>query len=407
MANLRVEKFNMENPFVIASSPATHGIEATLKSASALPGAVTLRNFGHEAGGGSFVYPSAKDMVEGKEALQIHALGTLKKEEFHTLEEYCEGIKLLRSKLPSCVRLWASVGHFADTLGGMMWEDDWRRQAREVELAGADAIELHFNTPGVVAARDRVYDYYRMVYNTTRFIKKEVKLPVMVKLPVESCDPLRAMEAATFGGADAVGPTARWRGFVFDLDWKKTAARPGGGYGSTGALPVACYTVAEARRNGIDLPMYAGGGVYHWEGAAKLIMAGSDMVQLGSLACCAGPGAVRDTIRGLSDWMDQNGYESVSQLKGEALKLFNMTKEDTDKRVKALGRAYLLAKPDQAVCSGCGKCVDACWYEGIEINQGIAQKTKHCIGCGYCFSVCPTGALHVDAGRVLSDATKG
>jgi dihydropyrimidine dehydrogenase (NAD+) subunit PreA len=86
----------------------------------------------------------------------------------------------------------------------------------------------------------------------------------MVKLPVEACDPLRAMEAAVHGGADAVGPTARWKAFVFDLNWKQSQARAGGGYGGTQALPVACYTVAEARLNGLDLPMYAGGGVFSW-----------------------------------------------------------------------------------------------------------------------------------------------
>lgn len=407
MANLRIEAFDMDNPLVIACSPATQGVAAVLKSAEALPGAVCMRNFGHGAGGGSYVYPSVKDMLEGKPILQSHAEGTQIKDFFDTLEQYCDGIKEAREKMPQGVKLWASVGHFLDTeAGGLDWENEWKRQARELELAGADALELHFNTPGVAVARNRVYDFYRMIYNTTRSIKAEVKIPVMVKLPVEACDPVRAMESAVFGGADAIGPTARWRGFAFDLDWRKTLPRPGSGYGTSGALPVACFTIAEARRNGIVAPMYAGGGVYTWQDAAKIIMAGSEMVQLGSLACCVGPSAVKNLTAELSSWMDKNGYADIPSLQGEALALFNMPREEAAKRTKALGRAYMLASPDASKCTGCGSCVEACWYEGIRLQDGIAEKTKKCIGCGYCFGACPTGALSVDAGQIVKDATQ-
>lgn len=407
MADLKIEKLNMENPFVIASSPATQGVAAVMKSAGALPGAVVMRNFGHGAGGGSYVYPSLQDMLDGKTVLQSHAEGTQIKDEFDSLESYCEGLHQARKQMPGSVRLWASIGHFLDTeAGGLDWEGEWLRQAQEMERAGADAVELHFNTPGVAVVRNRVYDFYRMIYNTTKDIKSVVKIPVMVKLPVEACDPLRAMEAAVFGGADAIGPTARWRGFAFDLDWKRTLPRPGSGYGTSGALPVICFTVAEARRNGIKASMYAGGGIYNWEAAAKMIMAGSEMVQLGSAACCAGPEAVRGIIQGLDTWMDQNGYADIASLQGCALKLFDMPKEAASKRTKALGRAYMLEKPDAEKCNGCGKCAEACWYEGIEVNEGIAVKTKKCIGCGYCFSACPTGALFLDAAQIIGDATE-
>lgn len=403
MADLHIKEFDMLNPIVIASSPATQGVAAVLKSAGALPGAVVMRNFGHGAGGGSYVYPSAQAMYEGRPVIQSHAEGTLIRDFFSTLEEYCEGVAQARRRMPGPVKLWASVGHFTDMVQpGVAWEQEWQRQARELERAGADALELHFNTPGVATVRNRVYDFYRVVYSITKLIKGTVKIPVMVKLPVECCDPLRAMEAAVSGGADGIGPTARWRGFAFDLDWKRTLPRAGAGYGTSGALPVISFVVAEARKNGIGLPMYAGGGVYNWEAAAKIILAGSPMVQLGSLACCLGPYAVRECIDGLEAWMDQNGYKDIAALCGEALQLFDMPEETASKRRKLLGRAYKLGTPDETLCTGCGKCEQACWYEGIELKDNVAQKTNRCIGCGYCFQVCPAGALELDAGKIIS-----
>ena len=63
MADLYVKKFDMINPFVVASSPATQGALNVLKSAKMRPGAIVLRNYGHGSGGGSFIGPDSKAML--------------------------------------------------------------------------------------------------------------------------------------------------------------------------------------------------------------------------------------------------------------------------------------------------------------------------------------------------------
>ena len=149
--------------------------------------------------------------------------------------------------------------------------------------------------------------------------------------------------------------------------------------------------------------MYAGGGVFSYEQAAKLIMAGSDCVQFGALACSGGTMACAKVIRDLAKWMDEAGYPDMDSLRGDALQLFNMPADFARARQNRLGDAYQRAQADPAKCIGCGRCVDVCWQEGIELKDRKAHKTEHCIGCGYCFQVCPTGALHVDAGDILAE----
>lgn len=46
-------------------------------------------------------------------------------------------------------------------------------------------------------------------------------------------------------------------------------------------------------------------------------------------------------------------------------------------------------------CTGCGACVSACLYQGIEISGGIARVTDKCIDCGACVGECPTEALEL------------
>ncbi|MBQ2817158.1 MAG: 4Fe-4S binding protein [Clostridia bacterium] len=404
MAQLYVKKFDMINPFVVAASPATQGAINVLKTAKMRPGAITMRNFGHGAGGGSFVGGGEKAIYGGGQVYHSHAAGTSLPDIVDSLEKYCEEVKLAKSKLDSDIKLWVSVGHYSDIVAGGDWQNEWVRQAKELELAGADALELHFNTPGVATMGGRLFDYYHLVTHCTHMIKSVVKIPVMVKLAVENCDALVSITNATIARADAVGPTARWKAFTFDLDFKRSQPNPGGGYGGTQATPIVCNTVAEARSKGITTPMYAGGGVFNYENAARILMSGSEMVQFGALACSAGPMACKRVIDQLDKWMDENGYATIDELTGAALELYNMPKAKAQFRIKAVANEYKAAQIDMSKCIGCGRCADVCWNYALDMDGRTPVKTDKCIGCGYCFQVCPTGALACDIGGTLKKA---
>ncbi len=399
---MHIDCFDMINPFVIASSPATRGADNVIRSSSCHPGAVTMRNFGHGMGGGGFFYPDFESVRKGLPAFHSHAVGSQCPDKISSLDEYCEEVRRARKEMYPETKLWASVGHYHDIEKYPDWKERWTREAEEVVSAGADAVELHFNTPGVATAADRMFNYYQLIETCTKMIKAAVgSTPVMVKLAVEDVDCLTSMRRAVAAGADAVGPTARWKAFYFDLDWKTTQTRPGAGYGGTQANPIVCFEIADARKRGIDIPMYAGGGVFSFDQALRYIMAGSEMVQLGALACSGGIKECARLMKECSDWMDRNGYRSVSDLKGAALELFSMSEEKAKKRQNALGEAYRTTEVDPAKCIGCGRCEDVCWYKGIKLDGRKAQKTEMCIGCGYCFQVCPVKALHVDAPEIL------
>ena len=402
MADMHIDCFDMINPFVIASSPATRGADNVIKSSQCHPGAITMRNFGHGMGGGGFFYPDFESVRKGLPAFHSHAVGRQCPDKIASLDEYCEEVKRARKEMYPETKLWASVGHYHDIEKYPDWAEKWVKEAREVVLAGADAVELHFNTPGVATAADRQFNYYQLVESCTKMIKAAVPgTPVMVKLAIEDVDCLTSMRRAVSAGADAVGPTARWKAFYFDLDYKTTQTRPGAGYGGTQANPLVCFEIADARKRGITIPMYAGGGVFSYDQALRYIMAGAEMVQFGALACSGGIRECARVMKECETWMDRNGYKSVKELQGVALELFNMSEEKTKKRQNALGEAYRTTQVDTDKCIGCGRCEDVCWYKGIKVENRKAQKTDACIGCGYCFQVCPVKALHVDAPAIL------
>lgn len=404
MADLYVKEFEMINPFVVASSPATQGAKNVLKTAAMRPGAIVLRNFGHGSGGGSYIGPDSKAMFSGQMSIHSHAVGRQIPDTINTLEEYCEEVEKIKKQMDSDIKLWVSVGHYNDIKNGGNWEKDWANQAKELKRAGADAIELHFNTPGVAVAKDRIFDYHQLLRHSIAVIKKAVPdIPIMAKLALESCDVLTSMRIAEATGAAAAGPTARWKAFYFNLDWKTTEARPGAGYGGTQATPLVCQAIAEARTEGLTIPIYGGGGVFSYDQAVRMVMSGAQAVQFGALACAGGVGACKKVISDFERFMDQNGYKSIDELCGDALKLYQMDSEFAKMRQNRLGDAYQEAQVNEK-CIGCGRCVDVCWHEGIEMKEKKAAKTDKCIGCGYCFQVCPVEALYVDKGKILASA---
>ncbi|MCK4728207.1 MAG: 4Fe-4S dicluster domain-containing protein, partial [Desulfobacterales bacterium] len=61
----------------------------------------------------------------------------------------------------------------------------------------------------------------------------------------------------------------------------------------------------------------------------------------------------------------------------------------------------VISTVDQALCRGCGKCVEVCPYgapELIELREGIKVsqiREAMCKGCGACAVACPTGAAAI------------
>ncbi|MDK2891697.1 DUF362 domain-containing protein [Methanohalophilus sp.] len=62
--------------------------------------------------------------------------------------------------------------------------------------------------------------------------------------------------------------------------------------------------------------------------------------------------------------------------------------------------AGLHPEVDPDSCIGCGRCVETCIYEALEISESIASvRHEKCIGCGECMLVCPVKAIDFNQER--------
>ncbi len=302
--------------------------------------------------------------------------------------------------------------------------DAWKAILPLVEDTGCDGIELNFGCPhgmserGMGAAVGQVPEYIQMV---TQWCKQYSQLPVMVKLTPNITDIRLPARAAKAGGADAVSLINTINSIVGVDPYSLTMVPSTGGRGSHGGYcgpavkPIALNMVAEIARDPLTagLPISGIGGVGNWRDAFDFIALGAGNVQVCTAAMVYGFKIVQEMNDGLSNYMDEMGFQSLEDFRGCAVPTVS------DWRYLNLNHISK-AVINQASCIGCGRCHIACEDTSHQAITAVKDGQRHfevkemdCVGCNLCTLVCPVpecitlrsltpGETDLRTGRVVS-----
>ena len=188
----------------------------------------------------------------------------------------------------------------------------WTSIARQIEQAGADAIELnvYFLAANVDDSSAEVEQrYVDLVESVTR----HVGIPVAVKVaPFFSA---MANMAARLNKAGASGLVLFNRFLQPDILLDELEVAPHLVLSTSDELRLALRWIAILRGR-VDASLAATGGAHTPDDVLKLLLAGADCVMLASSLLKHGPAHVQTLVRGVQDWMQAHEYSSVEQLKG-------------------------------------------------------------------------------------------
>jgi dihydroorotate dehydrogenase (fumarate) len=188
----------------------------------------------------------------------------------------------------------------------------WVRFARKMQDAGAHALELnvYYLATDLAEPAKSVEDRYLEI---VRSVKKEVKIPVAVKLSQQFTSIANMAMKLDEAGADGLALFNRF--YQPDFDLEEMEVTPNLVLSESWESRFAVRWIGVLFSH-VKASLAGTGGVHTAEDAVKLILSGADVVHLCSTLLLHGPKRLTEIRDGMVEWMEAHEYESVGQMRG-------------------------------------------------------------------------------------------
>ncbi len=296
------------NPLIASASPLSHKVDTVQQLERAGIAAVVMYSLFEE----QIVYDSLRldrDLTQGTESyaealtffpdlaahndLHQYSIGP---------EDYVENLRTLKQAVN--IPIIGSLNGI--TNGG------WIEYAREIETAGADALELNiYNLPTDpdISCQEIEDEYLELV----RSIRASIAIPIAVKLsPFFTSLPNFARNLVEAG---ANGLVLFNRFYQPDLDLEELEVVPRLILSNSQELRLPLRWIAILYGK-ISADLALTSGIHTAEDVLKTTMAGASASMVASTILKYGIDHVAEILDGVKSWMEEHEYESITQMKG-------------------------------------------------------------------------------------------
>lgn len=300
MLNLEVSYLGLKlkNPVIVSSSGLTSSLEKIRKIEKSGAGAVVLKSLFEEQinfEAGTLVmnqdYPEAEDYI--KNYTKDHSVG-----------EYLKLIENAKKEIS--IPVIASINCVSSS--------DWVRFTKEIEQAGADAIELNvFSLPTDKNLEGS--DYEKIYFDLADKMKTVTKLPVSMKIGNHFTNPVNVVYKLFTLGVKGVVLFNRF--YEPDIDISKFSLTAAEVFSSPYDIRQNLRWVAIISDKVNQIDISASTGVHSGEAIVKQLLAGAETVQVCSILYKNGVEYVAKLIEELEDWMNRNNFKSIEDFRGK------------------------------------------------------------------------------------------
>ncbi len=300
----------LENPIIAGSSGLTASVDKVKSLAQNGAGAVVLKSIFEE----EVRYEYADFLKEFKEIPGAPPFfeheGQLSPVEYYDYlireENLKKYIALIEgAKKAVSIPVIASINCFFHSV-------EWLAYARQIERAGADALELNMFFPPTDfehSAAEKEALYFTIVEKVT----DAVKIPVALKISPYFTNLGSMIKRLSHSGVKALVLFNRF--FSPDFDIEKLEVKPSFVFSTPAELAMPLRWIAiMAKKVGCNLA--ASTGVHDAAAVIKLLLAGADAVQTASGLYKNGPEHLKTLREGLETWMTGKRFKKLSEFKG-------------------------------------------------------------------------------------------
>lgn len=310
MANISTMYMGIElkNPLIVASCDLTSNIKQVKKCEEAGAGAVVLKSLFEEQ-----IETETEKLIAGS-WLADHT------EAF----EYVQGMSMANgpstylnlikeAKKETSIPIIASLNCISPK-----W---WIDYAKQIELSGADALELNISL--LPSDLERSSEEIEKIYiDIIQEVVEEINLPIAVKIGAFFTSIAKmAYEIASKGIA---GLVLFNRFYQFDIDIKNLKITGGNPLSSPNEISNSLRWIA-LLSNRIPSDFAATSGIHSGSDVIKQLLAGAKAVELCSTLYKHGLPHIKNILREIENWMAEHNYKSIEDFRGK------LSKKEEDK----------------------------------------------------------------------------
>jgi dihydroorotate dehydrogenase (fumarate) len=189
--------------------------------------------------------------------------------------------------------------------------EQWTFFPRELELAGADAIELNvFIMPSDLqrskAENEKVY------FDIIKEVSKQVKIPVSLKISFYFSD--LAIMIKKLSETSIKGLVLFNRFYSPDIDVETMEVTSASVLSNPGDISTSLRWIA-IMHDHVSCDLAASTGVHSGKDMVKMILAGASAVQVASAFYKNGVDYTSTILKEMEEWMDSKGYKTIDEFK--------------------------------------------------------------------------------------------
>ena len=288
---------NLLNPIIIASSGLTSSAEKNKELEKAGVGAIVLQSIFEE-------------QIEIQTNTAEQAISPETGEASRNIENgaYIAGyLKLIQETKKRChIPVIASI--ICHKTG------NWIDFVRQIEMAGADAIELNIFA---LCTESKGYDnsLEQIYLNITKKVKALVSIPVIVKISKYFSHILQLAADLQIAGANGIVLFNRF--YQPDIDIHRLQFHSGDVFSSSNDIADTLRWTPIVSGKLPDLSIASCTGIHDWEGIIKCILSGASAVEICSTVYQHGNEIISVMKRGMEEWMNLMKFRSIGEFKGK------------------------------------------------------------------------------------------
>ena len=288
----------LRNPLIISSSGLTDSLDKIKAAADYGAGAVVLKSiFEEQINYQAGILLVGSDYPEASDYISYYT-------KTHSLDNY---LKLIRSAKESTdIPVIPSINCVS--------VDDWINYAKNIESAGADALEVNmFFMP--LDKTIRPANAEKLYFELVERLRVTLKIPFAIKLGQRFTNLFYLIDQLYNRGANGVVLFNRF--FEPDIDVNSMNIIPASVFSSPDDKRNVLRWIAMASAINEKISLSASTGVHSGEDVVKYLLAGADTVQICSVLYKEGQEYIKEVLTAVESWMKSKNFNSINEFRGK------------------------------------------------------------------------------------------